>query len=288
MHGLGNDFVVVDGFTQETPAEETWPALARRLADRHFGIGADGLVFILPGTGVAAVQMRMLNPDGSEAEMCGNAIRCVAKYAYEHLGLGRETLAIKTLAGLKEVKLKVVAGKVRSVTVNMGEPILEAAAIPVEAPASPVINWPLGVEGAEFTVTCVSMGNPHCIIFTPDVGTVDLARWGPAIERHPAFPQRVNVEFVQVLAPDRLKVRVWERGAGATLACGTGACAAAVAGVLTQASQTRVKVDLPGGELLITWEGPGQPVWMEGPAVEVFRGEVDHDGEMVGKLWPEA
>jgi len=287
MHGLGNDFIVVDGINKAIPPPETWPALARRLTDRHFGIGADGLVFLLPGHGAAAVQMRMLNPDGSEAEMCGNAIRCVAKYAFEHLGLGQETLTVATLAGLKELRLRVVAGKVRSVTVNMGEPILEAGAIPVHAPISPVINWPLEVEGVEFRVTCVSMGNPHCVSFVPDLEAVDLARWGPAIEGHPAFPRRVNVEFVQVLAPDRLRVKVWERGAGATLACGTGACAAAVAGVLTQASQGQVRVELPGGELSITWKGPGEPVWMEGPAVEVFRGELDA-GELVGMVWPEA
>lgn len=281
MHGLGNDFVVVEGFSQVIPPPETWQSLARRLTDRHFGIGADGLVFLLPSRGeVAVVEMRMFNPDGSEAEMCGNAIRCAAKYAYEHLGLGGDTLAIATLAGVKEVRIRAEAGKVATVTVNMGPPALEASAVPVLAPFSPAVNWPLTVEGVEFVVTCLSMGNPHCVSFVPSLEEVDLLRWGPAIEGHPAFPRRVNVEFVQVLSPERLRVKVWERGAGATLACGTGACAAAVAGVLTRVSRNRVRVELPGGELAVTWEGPGEPVWMEGPAAEVFRGEVGN--EVVG------
>lgn len=274
MHGLGNDFVVVDGLRQALPEEKTWPGLARSLCERRHGIGADGLVFVLPAAG-GVIRMRIFNPDGSEAEMCGNAIRCVAKYACEHLGLGGEGFLVETLAGPKEVRPTYRGGRVASVTVNMGEPVLEAKAIPVVAPASPVVDWPLGAGGHEFRVTCVSLGNPHCVIFTDAPEAVELERWGPALERHPAFPRRTNVEFVRVVSPDKLAVRVWERGAGATMACGTGACAAAVAGVLAGVSAARVTVSLPGGDLRVWWEGPGSAVWLEGPAVEVFRGETD-------------
>ncbi|MGB9886229.1 MAG: diaminopimelate epimerase [Moorellales bacterium] len=280
MHGLGNDFVVLDGLNQSLPEEGTWPELARKLCDRHFGVGGDGLVLLLPA-GEAPVAMRIFNPDGSEAEMCGNAIRCLAKYAYEHLNLREENLPVLTRAGIREVRIRAERGRVRLVEVNMGKPVLEAAAIPVAAPVSPVISWPLEVEGARFLITCVSMGNPHCVIFTSGGDQFDLLYWGPRLEVHPLFPARTNVEVVEVLAPDKLRVRVWERGAGPTLACGTGACAAAVAGRLNRVSDSRVTVELPGGELQVEWGGPNEPVRMLGPAVTVFQGEIPVNGEAV-------
>jgi diaminopimelate epimerase len=273
MQGLGNDFVVIGGFDQRLPDKDQWPSLSRRLTDRHFGVGADGVVLVLPSA-TATVKMRIFNPDGSEAEMCGNAIRCVAKYVYERIGIGKDRFDVETLAGLKAVRLEIAEGKVFSVTVDMGIPILEPENIPVSAPICPVVDWPLRVRGEEFNVTCVSLGNPHCVVFHSPVDEVDLNKWGPPLELHPAFPRRTNVEFVERLGPRRLKVRVWERGAGATLACGTGACAAAVAGLLKGICETEVHVDLPGGELLIEWKGEGKPVYLKGPAEEVFWGEI--------------
>ncbi|MCR4419978.1 MAG: diaminopimelate epimerase [Clostridia bacterium] len=282
MHGLGNDFVLLDGFGQGLPPEASWPDLARVLSDRHFGIGADGLVLVLPAP-QAPVQMRIFNPDGSEAEMCGNAIRCVAKYAYEYLNLRSPALTVLTRAGLREVKLEVRQGRVWMVEVDMGVPGLEAEAVPVMAPVSPVVNWPLEMEGERWAITCVSMGNPHCVIFSPDPDRVKLEYWGPRLETHPLFPARTNVEVAQVLAPDKLKVRVWERGAGATLACGTGACAAVVAGVLNGLLSGKVRAELPGGALEVEWLGEGTPVRMRGPAAEVFRGEIELEA---GAVWP--
>lgn len=270
MHGIGNDYVFVDCFEQALPAAPH--DLAVQIADRHFGVGGDGLILILPSS-VADARMRIFNADGSEAEMCGNGVRCVAKYIYERGIARRNPLRIETGRGVLTLELDVVDGRVSRVKVNMGEPILEASQIPTLLPGSPVVNVPLRMDdGKELSVTCVSMGNPHCVIYVDRLEDETVARVGPAVERHSAFPQRVNVEFVRVVAPDRVQVRVWERGSGETLACGTGACAVCVAGVLTGRSQRRLQVQLPGGELEIEWSEAG-PVFMTGPATTVFTGE---------------
>ena len=267
MQGLGNDFVVVKA--EKLPEEPE--TVARAVCDRHFGVGADGLVFILPST-VADLEMRIFNPDGSEAEMCGNAIRCVARLAYETGLVKKEVLRVQTGAGILVPRLCLAGGRVVAVEVDMGEPVLERSLIPMAGPPGRVIDEPLLVAGKEFRVTAVSFGNPHCVIFVPDVNQVNLQEIGPQIEHHPVFPRRTNVEFVQVISREELRVRVWERGAGVTLACGTGACAAAVAGVLNGLSARRVRVTLPGGELSISWADDNH-VYMTGPAVPVFTGE---------------
>lgn len=267
MHGLGNDFVVVRA--EKVP--EKAAVLARAVCDRHFGVGADGLVFILPSA-TADLQMRIFNPDGSEAEMCGNAIRCVAKYAYESKMVRKAELRVETGAGIIVPRLRLAGDRVREVEVDMGEPILERQAIPMTGPPGRVVNEPLAVADQIFRITAVSFGNPHCVIFVPDVAAVDLAALGPRIEHHPAFPRRTNVEFVEVRDSGSIKVRVWERGTGPTLACGTGACAAAVAAALNGYTGRQVRVALPGGELFISW-GEDNHVYMTGPAVTVFFGE---------------
>lgn len=267
MHGLGNDFVVVQAEEVVSDPEE----LARRVCDRHFGIGADGLVFILPSAR-ADLRMRIFNPDGSEAEMCGNAIRCVAKYAFESGLVRRPELKVETGAGIIKPRLHLEVGRVKEVKVDMGEPVLERGQIPMAGPPGRVVDENLTVYGKTFRITAVSFGNPHCVIFLPDVTSVELSIIGLKIEHHPAFPRRTNVEFVQVLTPNRIRVRVWERGAGETLACGTGACAAVVAGVLNGLCDREAWVELPGGELFIVWAEDNH-VYMTGPAAEVFRGE---------------
>ena len=279
MHGLGNDFVVVDGF-REKLAEEELPEIARSLCDRHFGIGADGLILVLPSR-VANVRMRMFNPDGSEAEMCGNGIRCFGKFVYDR-NLNRENpLTVETLAGVKSIKLTVENGKVVTAKVDMGQPRLSRAEIPMAPTPSgstdKVIREPLKVDGRKLEVTCVSMGNPHCVVFQDDVDNFPVEKIGPLIENHRLFPQRTNVEFVQVLNTREIKVRVWERGAGVTPACGTGACAAVVASNLNEKTGRKVTVHLPGGDLLIEWLGNGR-VSMTGPAVEVFTGSINKLG----------
>jgi diaminopimelate epimerase len=270
MHGLGNDFVVVNGFAQALPAD---PApLARRICDRRFGVGADGLVLILPSES-AQFRMRIFNPDGSEPEICGNAIRCVALYAYRH-GLVTETrLEIETLAGPIRPELRLEAGK-EIVRVDMGRPRLDRAEIPMAGPAGPAVGERLDAGGRGFEITAVSMGNPHCVIFEPDLTEQEFRKYGPLLERHPAFPARTNVEFVAVRSPGEVDVRVWERGAGPTLACGTGACAVVVAGVLTGRTGRTVNVRLPGGVLLIEWPEDSGPVYMSGPVEEVFEGKL--------------
>lgn len=258
MHGLGNDFVIID-FRAGLPARPDFSGLARRLCPRRFGIGADGLVAMCDSQ-VADLGMRIFNPDGSEAEMCGNGIRCLAKYAYEHGGVPKAEMSIETPAGIKTVNLVVEAGRVTQVAVDMGPPDFGAVGVP------------LRVGTHTFSMTALSMGNPHCVIPVQDLSAVDLESLGPVIESLPLFPQRTNVEFVQVLAPDHLKARVWERGAGATLACGTGACAALAALARQDLSLRRAVVDLPGGSLQIEWRADGHVI-MTGPASEVFRGE---------------
>lgn len=267
-HGLGNDFVIVDVRRDGLPADA--PALARAVCDRHFGIGADGLVFILQTAG-ADIEMRIFNSDGSEAEMCGNAIRCVAKYVYDEGTVDGMAVRVKTLAGIMVPRLIPEDGAVAKVRVDMGVPRLNRTEIPMLGEPGRVISEPLTVNGRTFNITMVSMGNPHCVIFVPDLEEVDLLQFGPAIERHYGFPRKTNVEFVQVLSPQTVRVKVWERGAGRTMACGTGACAVAVAGVLNGLTERSVRVELPGGSLDIAWEEDGR-VYMTGPAVKVFEG----------------
>jgi diaminopimelate epimerase len=247
--------------------------LAVKVSDRHFGVGADGLILVLPSTR-ADVRMRMFNADGSEAQMCGNGIRCLAKYAHDR-GLSRANpMRVETAAGVKSVQFALGPdGKVASATVDMGEPILDARLIPLAAPLGQgAVDVPLPV-GPGYTMTCVSMGNPHAVIFVDDAGAVPLAELGPRIERHAYFPQRVNVHFVQVLSRAEVRMRTWERGSGITLACGTGASAVCVAGVLTGRTDRGILTRLPGGDLSLEWRAGDNHVYMTGPAVEVFSGD---------------
>ncbi|MDK2894840.1 MAG: diaminopimelate epimerase [Moorella sp. (in: firmicutes)] len=270
MHGLGNDFVLVNALEEKLPGDLA--ELARRVCHRRFGIGADGLILVLPSVR-ADLRMRIFNPDGSEPEMCGNGIRCFARYAYE-AGLVRgPEIQVETLAGIIKPRLILKDGKVAGVRVDMGEPRLERSQIPMAGEGSPVLDEPVTVAGTTWRGTCVSMGNPHCVFFVADVEEAPVTTVGPAVENHPLFPQRTNVEFIEVLNPGELKMRVWERGAGETMACGTGACAAAVAGALTGRSNREVTVHLAAGDLQIEWSKDNNHVYMTGPAVEVFRGD---------------
>ncbi len=271
MHGLGNDFIVVnnlEGLYNPLEMAEKAPALCHR----HFGIGADGLVF-LSRSEEAPFRMQIYNPDGSEAEMCGNAIRCLGKYVWDQKMIIDNRVAFETGAGVKEVALEIEDGKVQSVRVNMGQPLLESDRIPVDGPSRKVMNEPITVDERDFEFTAVGMGNPHCVIFIDSLENVPWERWGAALENHPLFPKRTNVEFVEILGPGEIRVKVWERGAGPTLACGTGACASTVAGIITGHLDENVDVHLPGGTLHIQWT-EGAPVYMEGPAEEVFNGEI--------------
>ncbi|HLI26229.1 MAG TPA: diaminopimelate epimerase [Chloroflexota bacterium] len=269
MHGLGNDFIVVDLLArgQERPDSE-WAALAVRLCDRHFGVGADGVLLALPSE-AADVRMRIFNSDGSEAEMCGNGIRCLARYARDR-GLGGDRLRVETLAGVLELTF---ADAGRAVRVDMGPPRLAAREIPVALDGERVIDQPIEVDGYRWRFTAVSMGNPHAVVFLApeELAALPLERIGPQVEHHPLFPARTNFHAVAVTSPHSATVRVWERGAGPTLACGTGACAVTVAGVLKGLLESPVDVTLPGGTLRIAWEPDGH-VYMTGPAEYVFRG----------------
>ncbi len=282
MHGIGNDYVYVDCITNPLPADP--PALSRVISDRHFGVGSDGLILICPSERADA-RMRMFNADGSGSEMCGNGIRCVAKYVYDH-GLARKpTVAIETGRGVLSLRLDVSAGRVDQVEVDMGEPILEAARIPTALPGEYVVDYPLprlGEDakpawlddcGLDPRMTCVSMGNPHVVLYCRDVAKVPLEQVGPLLENHAAFPRRINVHFVEVRQPGEVVMRTWERGSGVTLACGTGACAVAVAGVLTNRTSRQLLAHLPGGDLKLEWSASDNRVRMTGPAVEVFDGE---------------
>lgn len=275
MHGAGNDYVYLDGFAQKPPSD---PAdLSRRISDRHFGVGSDGLILILPSE-VADARMRMFNADGSESEMCGNGIRCVAKYVHDH-GIARKpTLRIETGRGILTVALELRGGVADRVTVDMGEPILRSADIPTTLPGDPPVNASLTVGDELHPVTAVSMGNPHAVAYVPDVAAVDLTRLGPLVENHPAFPRRVNAHFVQVHSPAEVTMRTWERGSGVTLACGTGACAVCVAGVLTERTCRKLLAHLPGGDLGLEWSAADNHVYMTGPATEVFTGDWPGDG----------
>ncbi len=270
MQALGNDYVYINGFTQtvDDPA-----AVARAISDRHFGVGGDGLILILPSE-IADVRMRMFNADGSEAQMCGNGIRCVAKFAYDQRLSKANPMRIETAAGVKSLDLALgEGGKVSAATVDMGPPILDPSQIPVNIPQKRIVDLPIRASKFAFKMTCVSMGNPHAVIFVEDVAAVPLPDVGPELENHPLFPQRINVHFVQVLSPQELIMRTWERGSGVTLACGTGASAVCVAGVLTHRSDRRVQVHLPGGDLDLLWDDQDGRVYMTGPAVKVFSGQ---------------
>jgi diaminopimelate epimerase len=271
MHGLGNDFILVEG---ETALPANAGELAVKLCDRFFGIGADGLVYILPSD-KADFMMRIMNSDGSEAEQCGNAIRCVAKYVYDRGLTDKSQVTIETIgAGAQKVELTVEHGKAVKVKVDMGAPILKGLQVPTTVDEDQVVDYPIEVDGREFRFTAVSMGNPHCVIYVDDAVSFDLHTWGPKLEKHPMFPRKVNVEFATVKTRDYADMRVWERGAGPTLACGTGACATLVSSVLNGLTDRTAVVSLKGGELLIEWNEADNHVYMTGPAQEVYTGKL--------------
>ncbi|MDO4284524.1 MAG: diaminopimelate epimerase [Eubacteriales bacterium] len=313
MHGCGNDYVYINGFTQKVPQEEK-PALVHRLSDRHFGVGGDGVIFINPSE-IADFEMEMYNMDGSRGEMCGNGIRCVGKYVYDHGMTDRTQITVESCGQIKYLTLTVREDKVVTVRVNMGAPVLEAAQIPVSVQsdreesgadrtrsgcgagaeesgacgiqsgcggqsgaaesAEAVVNVPIEALGRQLRMTCVSMGNPHAVFFTDDVAGMDLTQIGPALECHPCFPNRTNVEFVRVIDRAHVEMRVWERGTGETLACGTGCCATCVACVLNGLTDERVSVKVLGGEITVEWDRETNLVYMTGPAETVFDGVID-------------
>ncbi len=270
MQGIGNDYVYVDA-GKESIADPG--ALARKISDRHFGVGSDGLVLILPGEDGADFTMRMFNADGSEAEMCGNAARCVGKYVFERGLTDRTVFLLKTGGGLREIRLNIREGKAASVTVDMGAPELRPDRIPVIAEGDRVVGLPIEADGKTWRATCLSTGNPHCVLFLPEVEGLDLTKIGPEMEHHPLFPRRINTEFVQVISRTRLRMRVWERGAGETMACGTGACAVLAAAVLNGLTEREADITLNGGELRIAWDEKTGHLMMTGPAEFVFEGE---------------
>lgn len=279
MEGLGNDYVYVNCFkeTVDNPSE-----LSKRVSDRHFGIGSDGLILIKPSQ-VADFTMEMYNADGSQSEMCGNGIRCVGKYVYDYGLTDKEEISVETLAGIKYLKFVIDKkdasdrGTVAMVTVNMGEPIFTPAEVPVaiDKDLDKVVDYPVNIDGTSYNITCISMGNPHCITYVEDTDTFPLEEIGPKFESSPLFPRRVNAEFVQVVSRDYLKMRVWERGSGETLACGTGTCATVVASILNGLTEDEVTVRLLGGELIIKWDRETNLVYMTGPAKVVFDGVIE-------------
>lgn len=284
MHGCGNDYVYINGFEQTVAEPER---LSVFVSDRHFGIGSDGLVLILPSD-TCDFRMRMFNADGSEAQMCGNASRCVAKYCYDHHLTAKKEFTLETLAGVKVLKIftygdlgeavqgTAQADKVAKVTVDMGEPILKPADIPVKCAKDDLcVNEPIEVLGKEEKMTCVSMGNPHAVYFVDDVEGLDLEKVGPSFENHPAFPERVNSEFVHIINRTHARMRVWERGSGETWACGTGSCATLVACVLNGLTDRKIALDLNGGTLDLEWDETSNHVFMTGPATEVFTGVME-------------
>jgi diaminopimelate epimerase len=270
MHGAGNDYIYVDCFAQPTPKDPA--TLARAVSDRHFGIGGDGLILICPVEGADA-EMRMFNADGSAAEMCGNGIRCVAKYVYDHGIASRDSLQIMTAGRRFTLDLMVHAGNVERVRVDMGEPIFEPSKIPTTLTGTPPVEAPLEVAGRRLTVTCMGTPNPHCVTFVEQATDELVLGYGPTIENDARFPNRINVEFVEVLNRETVRQRTWERGSGETLACGSGACAVCVAGVLTGRTERRITAKLLGGDLQLEWDKDSNHVFMTGPAAEVFSGE---------------
>lgn len=272
VHGLGNDFIILRGFDEEEYIpSKLYRELAVKLCDRHFGIGADGMMLVLPSAR-ADIRMRIINSDGSEAEMCGNGIRCFARYVYEKGIVRKETMTIETLAGILVPRMILdEAGRVMAVEVDMGEPILEKSEIPMVGEGS-AINEAIQIDGQDFAVTAVSMGNPHCVIFVEDGENFPVALWGPRIEKSAYFPRKTNVEFVQIVNESEVIMRVWERGAAVTLACGTGACATTVACVLNEKTNRAITVHLDGGDLQVRWDSDSNHLFMTGPAEVVFEG----------------
>ena len=270
MHGCGNDYIYVNCF-EETVSDPG--ATAIKVSDRHFGIGSDGLICICPSE-TADFRMAMYNADGSEGKMCGNGIRCVAKYMYDYGMTEKTSISVETKSGIKYLDLTVENGKVSAVRVNMGSPVLQAAAIPAVSEKETVIDEPVTVNGREWRLTCVSMGNPHAVTYVEDVKHLDIEKIGPEFEHHPMFPDRVNTEFAHVIDRHTVEMRVWERGSGETLACGTGACATAVASVLNGYTEDEVTVKLLGGDLKIFWDRKENNVYMTGSATTVFDGEI--------------
>lgn len=272
MHGAGNDYIYVNGFTENIidPAQ-----LSIELSNRNFGVGSDGLVLILPST-TGDFRMRMFNADGSESEMCGNASRCVGKFVYDKGLTDKTEVKLETGAGIKILKLHVENGKVNRVTVDMGEPILQPSLVPVSLEGDKAVSVPLTIDNTEYAITCVSMGNPHAAVFTTGVDQLNLVELGPKFENNAIFPRRTNTEFIEILDRNTLKMRVWERGSGETLACGTGACASLVAAVLNGLSERKATLQLLGGNLEIEWDEKTNHVFMTGPAATVFEGELSN------------
>jgi diaminopimelate epimerase len=270
MHGIGNDYVYIDCFKEkvENPQE-----LAVKVSDRHKGIGSDGLILILP-SGTCDFRMRMFNSDGSEAQMCGNGIRCVGKFVYDEGYTNKREITLETKAGIKTLQLFPVNGKIEKVRVDMGEPVLFPPEIPVCRKEKQLINQLIDFKPEKLSLTCVSMGNPHAIIFMEEIDKLDIETIGKKIENHPMFPERTNVEFVEILSPNRAKMRVWERGSGETQACGTGACAVEVAAVLNRRMERNATISLLGGNLELEWNEKNNRVYMTGAAVKVFDGEI--------------
>jgi diaminopimelate epimerase len=268
MHGIGNDYVYLDCVRHPEPADPA--GLSRAMSDRHFGVGSDGLILVCK-SGKADARMRMFNADGSESEMCGNGIRCVAKLVHDHGISANNPLRIETGRGVLTLHLELKAGKVDQVRVDMGEPILQAERIPTALSGDRVVDVPSPLPG--LAMTCVSMGNPHAVLYVEDVAKVPLTEWGPMLETHALFPRKINVHFVEVLSKSEAIMRTWERGSGVTQACGTGACAVAVAGVLTGRTGRKLLAHLPGGDLRLEWDADTNHVFMTGPATEVFTGE---------------
>ena len=271
MHGLGNDYIYVNCFEEKI---DNPPAVARFVSDRHFGIGSDGLIMINPSK-VADFEMEMYNADGSRGEMCGNGIRCVAKYVYDYGLTDKTQISVETLGGIKYLDLTVEDGKVTLVKVDMGKPELKAELIPIVSDNEHVLDEPIEVDGKEYRMTGVSMRNPHTVIYVDDVKNLDLETIGPKFENHERFPKRINTEFVRCIDRHTVEMRVWERGSGETLACGTGACAVAVASILNNLTDTQVTVKLLGGDLQIEWDKEKDRVFMTGPAKVVFDGVID-------------
>lgn len=273
MQGCGNDYVYVNGFVEKLD-KDAKPDIVRRLSDRHFGIGGDGVIFINPSE-IADFEMEMFNADGSRSQMCGNGIRCVAKYVYDYGLTDKTSLTIESFGAIKYIDLTLENGKVSLVRVNMGAPILASKDVPVISENEQVVDEEIEVEGNVYRMTCVSMGNPHAIVYMDDVKNLDIEKIGPFFENHKRFPERVNTEFVRVIDRNTVEMRVWERGTGETLACGTGCCAIAVACCLNGLTDSKVTVKVLGGELLCEWDREANLVYMTGPAVSVFDGEIE-------------
>ena len=273
MQGCGNDYVYINGISEDVPVQGR-DEIVRKLSDRHFGIGSDGVIFI-NSSDIADFEMEMWNADGTRSEMCGNGIRCVAKYVYDYGLTDKEELDICSMGAIKHILLNVQAGKVATVQVDMGEPIIKGEFIPTASTLDKVVDYPIDVMGEEYRITCLPMGNPHAIIYINDTEKLDIDRIGPRIENHAFFPNRTNTEFVQNIDRKHIRMRVWERGTGETLACGTGCCALTVAGVLNGLTDREADIDVLGGRIHVRWDETDNHVYMTGPAVTVFDGEIE-------------